>query len=138
MRVPRPPANAVLALAMLAFVAAWLSATASQEKKKQEPAKSKQTETKKEEPKQPEAKKEEPPKEDAALFTSFRKASGRGEQTKATASAGAKGAKPFGKQASGPPSSTARVKLLDMEEIKPKADEMSAFVKEGGLKGGSQ
>jgi hypothetical protein len=117
----------VLALAALAILAAWLSATASQEKKKQE---TKQAEPKKEESKTPAA-------ASGGLFTSFRKADAKGEQTQATASAGAKGAKPFGKAASGAPSTAARAKLLDMEEEKPKADDLAAFVKEGNL-GGKQ
>lgn len=139
MKVRRPAARAVLGVAALALSGAWLCATPiPQAKKKSEPAK------KGAEPaKQPEAKAEPkappPPPEPEPLFTSFRRADARGTQTQATASAGAKGAKPFGKQAgSGTPSAVAYAKLAALERTKPTPEEIAAFLQEGQLKGAGQ
>lgn len=126
-------------MAALALTGMWLCAAPyPQAKKKSEPAK------KAAEPaKQPEAKAEPPkPAEPPApepLFTSFRKADARGTQTQATASAGAKGAKPFGKQAgAGTPPATAFAKLAALESAKPTPAEIAAFLQEGQLKGAGQ
>jgi hypothetical protein len=104
-----------------------------QAKKKAEPAKKKAAEPEaKAEPKAP-----PPPAEPEPVFTSFRKAEVRGTQTQATVSAGAKGAKPFGKQVgSGTPSAAAFAKLSTLESGRPTPADVAAFLKEGGLKGG--
>lgn len=138
MRGPRQAASAVLSIAALAMAGAWLGATPiPQAKKKSEPAK-KATEP----AKQPEAKAEPkaaPPPAPDPLFTSFRRADARGTQTQATASAGAKGAKPFGKQAgAGTPSAVAYAKLAALERTKPTPEELAAFLQEGQLKGAAQ
>ena len=132
MKVPRQVASAILALAM---TGAWLGATAiPQAKKKTEPAKKKAEPEKKAEPATP-----PPPPEPEPLFTSFRKADARGTQTQATASAGAKGAKPFGKQVGGgTPSAAAFAKLASLESAKPSPAEIAAFLQEGQLKGAGQ
>ncbi len=139
MKVRRQAARAVLGVAALALTATLLCATPiPQAKKKSEPAKkaaepAKQPETKAEPPKPAEPPAPEP------LFTSFRRADARGTQTQATASAGAKGAKPFGKQAgSATPSAVAYSKLAALERTKPTPEELAAFLQEGQLKGAGQ
>ncbi len=132
MRVPRQAASALLALVM---AGAWLGATAlPQAKKKAEPAKKKAEPETKAAPATP-----PPPPEPEPLFTSFRKADARGTQTQATASAGAKGAKPFGKQVGGgTPSAVAFAKVASLESGKPTPAEIAAFLQEGQLKGAGQ
>jgi len=138
MKVRKQAASAVLGMAVLALTVGLSATPYPQAKKKSEPAK------KAAEPaKQPEAKAEPkappPPPEPEPLFTSFRRADARGTQTQATASAGAKGAKPFGKQAgAGTPSAVAFAKVAALERTKPTPDEIAAFLQEGQLKGAGQ
>jgi hypothetical protein len=138
MKVRRQAARAVLGMAALALSGAWLCATPfPQAKKKSEPPKKAAEPAKQPEPKA-EPKAPEPPAPEP-LFTSFRKADARGTQTQATASAGAKGAKPFGKQAgAGTPSAAAFAKLATLESAKPTPAEIAAFLQEGQLKGSGQ
>jgi len=140
MKVPRQAANAALAIAALAMVGVWLSATPfPQAKKKSEPAKKAAEPAKQPEPAKAEPKAAPPPPAPDPLFTSFRRADARGTQTQATASAGAKGAKPFGKQAgAGTPSAVAYAKLATLERTKPTPEEIAAFLQEGQLKGAGQ
>lgn len=138
MKVRRQAASAVLTMAAL-LAAGWLSATPyPQAKKKPEPAKKAAEPAKQPEPKTEPPKPAGPPAPEA-LFTSFRRADARGTQTQATASAGAKGAKPFGKQAGAvTPSAVAYAKLSALERTKPTPEELAAFLQEGQLKGAGQ
>lgn len=140
MKVRRQAARAVIGVAALALAGAWLCATPHpQAKKKSEPAKKAAEPAKQPEPAKAEPKAPPPPPEPEPLFTSFRRADARGTQTQATASAGAKGAKPFGKQAgTATPSAVAYAKLAALERTKPTPEELAAFLQEGQLKGATQ
>ena len=137
-----PEAKAVLAGVVLAALFAGLAAaglsaanaaTAARQAQKQQKEKDKEKEKEKTEE-----------SKSGGLFTGFRKVSGmqRGEEKRATASAGAKGVgegKEIGNAAA---SATDRSRVATMESSKPNKEEMAAFLQEGRLstarKGGGQ
>ena len=131
-------AGAVLAALFAGAAAAGLLAAAAGAAAGPQ-AQKQQKETEKDKEKE---KKEEP--KSGGLFTGFRKVSGmqRGEEKRATASAGAKGVGEGKEIGNGAVTATDRSRVATMESSKPSKEEMAAFLQEGKLstarKGGGQ
>ena len=124
--VPGWLALACVLAAVLLAATSTASQTASQT---QQPEKQKKEETKKEETQEEQ--------KGGGIFSGFRRLSGtsRTEEKQTTVTAGAKGAKPgVGKDIGNAEVASAdRERVTHMEEAKPSAEEMTAFVQEGKL-----